>query len=221
MLTVHYGGTFDPIHNGHLAIARAARDTLQAPVALLPAADPPHRPAPGASAPQRARMLALALAGESGLGVDLRELRRAGPSYTIDTLAELRAEHGPHAALAWLIGEDSLRGLERWHRWTELLGLAHLVVAARAGTGLETALPTAVAALLRAHRSEDALALAQAPAGRILLLGQPLRAEAATDVRALRQAGDPAWRSMLPGPVAGFIEREGLYLDTAPTAGPI
>lgn len=221
MLTVHYGGTFDPIHNGHLAIARSARDVLQAPVALLPAADPPHRPAPGASAAQRARMLELAIQGEPGLGVDLRELRRAGPSYTVDTLQELRDEHGPEAPLAWLIGEDSLRGLDRWHHWTRLFDLAHLVVAARAGTGLETALPEVVAQALAIRRVDSVAALVQAPAGAILLLEQPLRPESATAVRALRMAGDPAWRACVPGPVAAFIDAEGLYLDTASTPGPI
>ena len=99
-LRVCYGGTFDPVHNGHLAVARAARDALQAQVFLLPAADPPHKGPTQANAQQRARMLDLALAGETGLKVDRRELYREGPSYTIDTLLELRAELGDEVPLA-------------------------------------------------------------------------------------------------------------------------
>ncbi|OCG96678.1 nicotinate-nicotinamide nucleotide adenylyltransferase, partial [Xanthomonas euvesicatoria] len=104
-LHLYYGGTFDPIHLGHLAIACAARDELGACVQLVPAADPPHRPAPGATAAQRAQMLQLALANSPGLQLDTRELQRAtqcdAPSYTVDTLRELRAELGPAAPIAW------------------------------------------------------------------------------------------------------------------------
>ena len=85
-LRILYGGTFDPVHAGHLAVAIAARDTLHADVAFVPAADPPHRPAPGASAAQRAAMVALAIAGTPGLSLDERELRRDGPSWTVLTL---------------------------------------------------------------------------------------------------------------------------------------
>ena len=119
-LRVFYGGSFDPVHNGHLAIARAARDALHAEVALLPARDPPHKAATHADAEQRAQLLELAIEGEPGLHVDRRELQRAGPSYTVDTLAGLRAELGGAAPLAWLIGADSLLQLHTWHRWREV-----------------------------------------------------------------------------------------------------
>ncbi|MFT4249465.1 MAG: nicotinate-nucleotide adenylyltransferase, partial [Pseudomonas sp.] len=150
-LHLYYGGTFDPVHDGHLAIARAARDELGVAVSLIPAADPPHRAPPGADAAQRTRMLELALVGETGLVLDRRELERAAhsdqPSYTIDTLAGLRDELGADVPIAWLLGADSLLSLERWHRWRELSGLAHLVVAERPGAALDAALPEAV----RAH----------------------------------------------------------------------
>src|SRR5690606_20970232 len=107
-LRIYYGGTFDPVHLGHLAIARAARDELQVAVRMLPAADPPHRAAPGADARQRCRMLELAIGEEPGLLLDRREVERAArqpgvPSYTVDTLVELRAELGPTRPLAWLV----------------------------------------------------------------------------------------------------------------------
>ena len=99
-LVVWYGGTFDPVHQGHLAIARAASSAFGVAVTLAPAADPPHRAAPGASAAQRAHMLELAVAGDRRLRVDRRELQRPGPSWTVDTLHELRAELGPDTPLA-------------------------------------------------------------------------------------------------------------------------
>ena len=115
-------GTFDPVHLGHLAIARAARDELQVAVRMLPAGDPPHRAVPGATAEQRCTMLSLAIGDEPGLLLDRRELDRATrypgrPSYTVDTLRELRGELGPSRPLAWLVGADSLLGLSGWHEW--------------------------------------------------------------------------------------------------------
>ena len=125
MLAIWYGGTFDPVHNGHLAIARAAADTFGVPVTLVPAAGPPHRTAPGADAAQRAHMLDLAVAGDRRLRVDRRELQRPGPSWTVDTLRELRAERGAAAPLALLVGADSFRSLPTWKHWRQLPELAH------------------------------------------------------------------------------------------------
>ncbi len=135
MLAIWYGGTFDPVHNGHLAIARAAADTFGVPVTLVPAADPPHRTAPGADAAQRAHMLDLAVAGDRRLRVDRRELQRAGPSWTVDTLRELRAERGAAAPLALLVGADSFRSLPTWKHWRQLPELAHFIVAGRDSDG--------------------------------------------------------------------------------------
>jgi len=106
-----YGGTFDPVHNGNLAVADLASALFDADVSVLPSADPPHRAPPGASAEQRAAMLDLAIAGHPRLHVDRRELRRAGPSYSVDTLREVRNEIGPDASLAWLLGADAFRDL--------------------------------------------------------------------------------------------------------------
>jgi nicotinate-nucleotide adenylyltransferase len=208
-LRVFYGGTFDPVHEGHLAIARAARDALATPVRVMPAADPPHRPPPGASAGDRVAMLELALAGEDGLLLDLRELGRAGPSYTVDTLLALRRELGADAPVALLIGADSLLGLPAWHRWRELFELAHFVVAGRPGSLLD-AVPAELADAIAPRWVEDAGALRQSPAGRLFALQQPLHVHSATAVRRLIAEGRP-WMHLLPPAVAAYIQAHGLY----------
>ena len=216
-LALLYGGTFDPVHAGHLAVARAARAALSADIHLLPAADPPHRAAPGAGAQQRARMLELAISSEPGLAVDRREFRRAGPSYTVDTLRELRRERGPTAPLAWLVGADAFRGLPGWHEWHALFDLAHFVVAVRPGHGLD-ALPDALADACVGRWTTRAADLAQAPAGRLLRLDMPLHPASATELRRRLRAGEPhgGW---LSADVADFIAREGLYRGGTAPAG--
>lgn len=207
-LELLYGGTFDPVHAGHLAVARAAREALQADVAFLPAADPPHRPPPGASVEQRAHLLALAIAGEPGFGLDLRELRRPGPSYTVDTLRDWRSQRGPDAPLAWLVGADAFRGLAGWHEWRALLDLAHFVVAVRPGHDLDE-LPPELDAFC-AGRWAPAPALALSPAGRLFRLTMPLHPASATELRRRLRAGEPHGGWLAPA-VAAHIGREGLY----------
>jgi nicotinate (nicotinamide) nucleotide adenylyltransferase len=221
-LRVFYGGTFDPVHLGHLAIARAARDALRCDVRLVPAADPPHRAPPGADAAHRARMLDLALAGEDGLRVDLRELRRAAlrpdaPSYTVDTLRELRAEYGEAAPLALLVGADSLLGLPTWREWRTLFRLAHFVVAGRPGCPLDGPLPPELEQALRGRWTGDPRELRAAPAGLVYRLGQPLHPGSATEVRRSIAAGEP-WEALVPPAVAAYIRREGLY-GAGPSTG--
>ncbi len=215
MLHLIYGGTFDPVHNGHLAIARAARDELGVPVWLMPAADPPHRAAPGANAQQRAAMLELAVANEEGLHVDLRELRRAerdpdSRSYTIDTLRELRAEFGSTLPLALLLGADSFIGLPSWREWRSLFDLAHIVVAERPGSPLDGELPRPLAQEAAGRWRRNAGALAAEPAGGVFRLHQPLHAESASDVRRRIARGEP-WQALLPPGVAAYITLHGLY----------
>ncbi len=209
-LTVFYGGTFDPVHDGHLAVARHARDRLDATIALMPAADPPHRDAPGASAQQRAQMLDLAVAGERGLKVDRRELQRGSRSYSIDTLRGIRAELGPDAPVALLIGADSLLDLPNWKDWRALFELTHFVVAGRAGIALDEDLPEPLDALVAAGWASSVDQLRAVPAGRLLALEQPLQPESATDVRR-RIADGESWRDLVPPAVAGYIERHRLY----------
>lgn len=220
-LRIFYGGTFDPVHNGHLAIARAARDVLQAHVSLLPAADPPHKGRTHADAGHRARMLDLAVAGERGLTVDRRELSRAGPSYTIDTLLEIRAELGTDSPVAWLVGADSLVELHTWSRWRELFGQAHLLAVQRPGSPVDAATLAAIAPLVHAevaHRWCAPEALADRPAGGLALLPLPeLRAESSTELRRRILAGED-WRGWVPPPVAEYIDRHRLYSTIASTS---
>ncbi len=128
-----FGGTFDPIHYGHL---RTAYEMLQAldlaEVRFIPSGDPPHRGETCASADVRLEMVRVATDDQPGFVVDDRELHRDGPSYTVDTLASLREEHGD-ASIGLIIGMDAFLGLTGWHRWDDILGLAHIIVAHRPG----------------------------------------------------------------------------------------
>lgn len=219
-LTVFYGGTFDPVHNGHLAVARDARDTLDATVRLMPAPDPPHRPAPGASALQRARMLDLAVAGEAGLVVDRREFDRDTPSYSAETLRRVRAELGGEIPLALLIGGDSLRGLAGWKDWQALFDMAHFVIAERRGDAAAAQLPPELADFIAGRWVDRAAALRAEPAGRLFQLGQPLRPESASDIRQ-RICGGQSWRHLVPAPVAGYIDQHQLYAGRPPSSAPL
>lgn len=209
-LQVYYGGTFDPVHLGHLGIARTARDVLQATVRLMPAADPPHRDVPGANAEQRAKMLELSIEGDAGLRVDRRELARSGRSYTVETLEQIRSERGPQAPLVLLMGADSFAGLAGWHRWHDLLRLSHLVVAARAGSPLDANFPDEVARHVAGRWISSPDALRDAPAGRVLRLDQTRQGESATEVRR-RIASGRNWEALVTPAVARFIRMNRLY----------
>ena len=158
-----FGGTFAPFHNGHLRLALEAREQLGlAEVRLIPAASPPLRAAPSIAPARRLRWVRRAIAGAPGLVADARELRRRGPSYTVETLESLRAQF-PRAALCLLLGQDAARSLPRWHRWRELPALAHLVFFNRPGQ--RTALPATLTRLLRGRRARSARELKRRPAG--------------------------------------------------------
>ncbi len=217
-LLVCYGGTFDPVHNGHLAVACTVRDALSAQVALLPAHDPPHKAPTRASAVQRAEMLELAVDGVSGLSVHRRELNREGPSWTVDTLAELRGELGADTPIAWLIGADSLLQLASWHRWRELFGLAHIIAVQRPGAqidaeALRRQAPDVFDEISPRWRPLDSLA-SHAAGGFAMVPIPVLRPESSTELRRRIQAGEP-WQDWVPPAVAAYIIRHELY--KAPT----
>jgi nicotinate-nucleotide adenylyltransferase len=189
---VIFGGTFDPIHIGHLRAAWEASEALDAEVRIVPAKIPPHRPQPVASASERAAMLHAALAGQDRLQLDLRELEREGPSYTFDTLASLRAEFGGERSLVLLIGADAFAGLSEWHRWRELFGLAHICVLTRPAQ--IPAMPEALAAEVAARKTESLAALCETPAGKVLDMVVSALGISATRIRALlAENREPRW----------------------------
>jgi nicotinate-nucleotide adenylyltransferase len=208
------GGTFDPVHYGHLRAADAVRRALGlAEVRLFPAGDPPHRAAPVATASHRVAMLELALAEFPGLVLDAREIARPGKSYTVLTLAELRAED-PMRPLALIVGSDAFLGLPTWHRWTELFDLAHVVVVTRPDAPLDGVGAGPLAPQWARRLREDASVLETAPAGAILLLSippQPISASAIRRALAAGPAGLDALRGMVPPAVLAYIDRNQLY----------
>ncbi|HEV7800113.1 MAG TPA: nicotinate (nicotinamide) nucleotide adenylyltransferase, partial [Burkholderiales bacterium] len=124
-----FGGTFDPIHYGHLRLAEELAEAAKlGEVRFVPSGTPPHRARPGADAHHRVEMARLATAGNPRFVVDDRETQRAGPGYTYDTLTELRQQVGKQRPLALLLGADAFLDLATWHRWHQLFDLAHIVV---------------------------------------------------------------------------------------------
>ncbi|MDP4548325.1 nicotinate-nucleotide adenylyltransferase [Marinobacter sp. MDS2] len=206
---VIYGGTFDPIHHGHLRLALEVADALQVErVDLVPCHIPPHRGSTGATSAQRLDMIRLAVEGESRLHVDDRELQRAGASYTADTLRQLRTELGPKRPLVMVVGTDAFAGFDRWREWREIPELAHIVVVSRPGSALPEA--SVASSLYRERPAETPGDLWQTPAGRILAFDAPLMDISATGIRQ-RISGGHSPRYLLPDSVLQRIHDQGLY----------
>lgn len=202
-----FGGTFDPVHRAHISVARHVAELFAAPVRLMPNAEPPHRAPTSASASDRLAMLQLACAGYPELIVDDRELQRTGPSFTVDTLSELRAAY-PQRPLLLLIGADSLASFHRWHRWQDYPALCHLLVAPRPSAA------SADATVQQAFPQATAAQLASQPAGYRLMLDAPWLDVSASAIReALASTGSCA---ALDPTVLTHIQRHGLY--TVPTS---
>lgn len=202
-----FGGTFDPIHYGHLRPARELAAALKLDrVHVLPAAVPPHRPQPVASSAQRLHMVELALAGDTSFVADDSELRRPGPSYMVDTLAVFRQQYG-NKPLVLMIGTDSFLALPEWHEWERLFELAHIGVMTRPGWTEEWP------AWARPRRANSPDELKQGPAGRIWVQSVAPQAISATALRAALAQGDAVAQAWLPSAVLEYIEQQHLYMN--------
>ena len=208
-----FGGTFDPIHFGHLRLATELAEAFRLEqVLFVPNGLPYHR---GRSAhatdEQRLTMLKLATGRDARFGVDERELRREGPTYTYDTLLELRRERGPDVPLVFLLGSDAFSRIDTWHRWTELFDLAHFAVAIRAddqnwfakGPG---AFPKEVWPRITLNLRE----LVGAPAGRVMTFSMTPLSISSTAIRAAASEGSSI-RYLTPDPVVEYIRSHRIY----------
>jgi len=200
------GGTFDPVHNGHLLIAEEAKTRLNlARVLFVPAGMPWLKDAtPLAPADDRMNMVRLAIKDRAGFGLSDMEIKRPGPSYTVDTIAELKAREYPADELYFIIGWDCLAELTRWRQPSRLTKLCRLVVVPRVGC-----------------ESPDLAALEAAVPGigdRMVMLDEPRVDISASDIRGRVAAGQDI-ADLVPAAVAGYIKEKGLYRDKERQAG--
>lgn len=205
------GGTFDPIHYGHLRLAEEMAEYLALErVLFIPAGQPPHRSAPRTAALHRLEMTRRAIAGNPRFVLDAREVNAARPSYTVDTLSELRAELGASARVWLLLGADAFFGLPGWHAWRELFALANIAVAARPGVDdLDPAtLPSALKAEVTGRRTADPTTAGAA--GCVLLRQTTALDISASGIRE-RLVRGASVRYLLPDAVLGYIHEHQLY----------
>lgn len=201
------GGTFDPIHHAHLRTALEVAEHFGiADMRLIVGNVPPHRPQPLATSAQRLAMLQAAIATEPRLQADDRELRRTGQSYSVDTLQGLRTEIGDERPLLFTLGFDAFLHFQRWHRWDEILTLAHLVVVQRPAYSLP---PNGWYEPFLSTNPDD---LRTTPAGRIYLLPVTALDISATNIRELLKQGKNP-RYLLPDSVLDYIQRHQLYCE--------
>lgn len=204
------GGTFDPVHFGHLRLAEEACDALGlAQVLWIPAGRPPHRKVPRADAADRLAMVRLGIAGNPHFALDDAEIGADIPSYTVLTLERLRALHGKRP-LVLLLGSDAFLGLPSWHRWREVFGLAHIAVATRPGFDAAEGMSAALAEEFAPRLCDDPEELNNAPAGRIAPFAMTPLSISASLIRA-RIAAGVSVRYLLPDPVREYIDRQPLY----------
>ena len=209
------GGTFDPIHYGHLRLAEELAETLGiAQVRFIPAGRPPHRGQPRAEARQRLEMVRRAIAGNPRFVLDERELLRAAPSYSVDTLTDLRAELPPATPLVLFMGADAFIGLTTWHEWQRLFELAHIAVAHRPGfsaAAWEDVLPDPLRRILSTQRAEQAGELLEKPSGLVSLHSITQLDISASQIRDRALRGK-SLRYLLPDAVIDYLNENQLYV---------
>jgi len=204
------GGTFNPIHNGHLHLAERLQQTLGfEAVRFMPAAIPALKDIPSVSAEQRAEMVKLAIINHPTFEIDTRELERAGPSYTIDSLISLRKELGDKVSICWLIGSDAFAKLNTWHRWNELLNHCHFVVVKRPDSE-ELNWSSEVDALIVAHQTNDVNALKKSASGKILIQEIEALDISSTQIRQ-HIASKEDLGNLIPSNVINYIQKYHLY----------
>lgn len=199
-----FGGTFDPVHLGHLRAAWESSLALDADVLMMPANVPPHRSQPMATAAQRLALLQIALTGQDRLRIDARELDRDGRSYSIDTLIDVRDEVGPTRPLVLLVGRDAFAGLPSWHRWRELFDHAHVGVMSRPGIANDWS--SMLVEEIAKRTVSEACRLRDQPAGLVIDIAVTALDISATRIRHLLAAGDEP-RFLLPD---RLIDQSGL-----------
>lgn len=217
------GGTFDPIHNGHLRLAEEVAGLLDlTQIRFIPTGTPPHRAQPAGSNAQRAEMVRLAIAGNPRFMMDERELVRPGQSYSFDTVIELRATLPPRTPVVLMMGADAFLSLPGWHRWRELLEICHIVVAQRPGysvTSWESALAPELWEAFANRSVVNMSPLRGSPGGRIAIHTMTALDISASLLRSqLRSGVSP--RYLLPDAVLDYIHRNGLYA-TPDNANPV
>ncbi len=207
------GGTFDPIHYGHLRLAEEMLELANLrQIRFIPTGIPPHREAPQVSAEHRSAMVQLAIADQPAFVMDDREVRQATPCYTVDTLRELRGELGAKQPLCLLMGGDAFLQLHTWHEWEQLFELAHIVVGYRPGFTIEERIHGAPEKLRRHYQQRlcSVDALPQQPNGGVVELVIPKLEISATLIRS-RVAENRTIRYLLPNAVANYIHQHHLY----------
>lgn len=211
---VLFGGTFDPVHNGHVAMVNGAlRELAPERLVTLPAGDPyQRRRLPFAAATHRATMLQLAFQDTLRVEIDRRELDRTGPTYTLDTLREWREASGSGVPLIWLLGGDTFAKLDTWHGWQSLFSLAHFAVVLRQQEPhpLNSASPVLVRDL--EGRQVNPGALNQTTFGRYAILDATVPPISSTDIRA-RHIRHDSIGGLVPDAVCDYIEQHKLYLS--------
>lgn len=203
------GGTFNPIHYGHLRIAQETAEAFAlSQVKFVPAAKPPLKTEPDVTAKQRAEMVQLAIAANPLFSMDTRELERNGPSYTIDTLASLRAEH-PQDALCLIIGTDAFAHFDQWYRWQHILDYCHLIVVSRPSDD-NIQLSDPLQKLLKQHQTHDITQLSQHTHGLIALRQATALDISSSQIRSLIRANKyPTY--LCPDTVISYIQAHQLY----------
>jgi nicotinate-nucleotide adenylyltransferase len=206
------GGTFNPIHFGHLRMAQELADALDLDtVHFIPAAKPPHKDAPNISAEQRAAMVKLAIANNDSFVFDDRELHRAGASYTLDTLLSLREELGEKASITLFMGSDAFTKFDTWHRWQEIIQHCHIALVQRPQLrGHEHKLSKPLETFLHNHYSENSDDLHQQAAGFVTMRQITALDISSTAIRHALQHGDSV-RYLMPDNVIEYIQQHQLY----------